>query len=755
MDNLDSTNDLFQRGIVLDSTTDYFHNKANSLSTINSVLDNNNSAEQVTLSNGNCNSFFDRLTGLPTHHLLLKQISNSICIAKQQPNYVFAVLFLDINRFKTINSSFGRTIGDRLLVTIGEKLTACLRSQDFIARIGSDEFAILLNDIKNIDYATNIAERIYQEFITPFKINGYDIFVEASIGIAIGHKDYEQPEDLLREAELAVSDAKKYGYTYYQVFDRAMHGRALALLKLESDLRWAIKRKELLLHYQPIVSLIDNQISGFEVLIRWQHPVHGLVSPTEFIPIAEETGLILSIGSWVLKEACQQMQIWQSQFEEIAHWKISINISSKQLVQPSFVEQIKQVLQETKLNPHSLKLEITESSLVEDTTSVIAIFQELKVLGIQFSLDDFGTGYSSLSYLYQFPFDTIKIDRSFVSNIDNNSEKLRIVRAIITLARSLGMSTVAEGIETFEQSAQLKALKCQYGQGYLLFRPLDKSAVEILICQELSQNIIKNGNSYRALLEEQISRENLLSQIEHLRQELEDLKQEKIDLEIMFETTTEHADLIQSQLYQEINERKKAEDALYRANQTLEQLSIIDSLTQVANRRQFDNYLSEEWQKLKIEQSHLSLILCDIDYFKLYNDKYGHLIGDYCLQQVASEIGSVMKRYSGLLARYGGEEFGIILPNTDGVTALEIANTIKAAVYNLKIAHQKSPIDKYVTLSLGVYSIIPSADTSPYLLIASADKALYEAKESGRNRAYLFDLKGSFTVATPDDYVEE
>ncbi len=755
MDNLDSTNNLFQQSIVLDSTTDYIYNKASSLSTINSEFDNKNQIEKVTLSNGNHHSFFDRLTGLPNHHLLLKQINNSICLAKQQPNRVFAVLFLDINRFKTINSSFGRTIGDRLLVVIGEKLTTCLRSQDFIARIGSDEFAILLNDIKNIDYATNIAERIYQEFITPFKINGYDIFVEASIGIAIGHKDYEQPEDLLREAELAVSDAKKYSCTYYQVFDRAMHGRALALLKLESDLRWAIKRKELLLHYQPIVSLIDNQISGFEVLIRWRHPIHGLVSPAEFIPIAEETGLILSIGSWVLKEACQQMQIWQSQFEEIAHWKISINISSKQLVQPSFVEQIEQVLQETKLNPHSLKLEITESSLVEDTTSVITIFQKLKVLGIQFSLDDFGTGYSSLSYLYQFPFDTIKIDRSFVSNIDNNSEKLRIVRAIITLARSLGMSTVAEGIETFEQLAQLKALKCQYGQGYLLFRPLDKSAVEILICQELSQNVRKNENSYRALLEEQISREKLLSQIEHLRQELEDLKQEKIDLEIMFETTTEHADLIQSQLYQEINERKKAEDALHRANQTLEQLSIIDSLTQVANRRQFDNYLSEEWQKQKIKQSNLSLILCDIDYFKLYNDKYGHLIGDYCLQQVASEISSVMKKYSGLLTRYGGEEFGIILPDTDGVTALKIANTIRDAIYNLKIAHQKSAVDKYVTLSLGVYSIIPSADTSPDLLIASADKALYEAKESGRNRAYLFDLKGSFTVATPNNYVEE
>ena len=741
MDNLNSKNN-FQSSIVLDATINDSNNNI-FLSKINTDNSNKMSIKKAALSDISCNSFLDGLTGLPNHNSLLEHIDNAISIAQGQSDFVFAVLFLDIDRFRTINNSFGRNIGDRLLGVIGKELATCLRSQDFIARIGSDEFAILLNNIQNINYATNIAERIYKKFITPFNIDGYDIFTEASIGIAIGHKDYLKPEDLLRDAELALSDAKKCSRTCYQLFDRAMHGRALALLQLESDLRWAIKREELLLYYQPIVSLVDNQISGFEVLLRWQHPIHGLVNPTEFIPIAEETGLILSLGSWVLKEACQQMQIWQSQFEEIAHWKISINISSKQLAQPNFIEQIKQVLKETKLNPHNLKLEITESSLVEDTESIIAIFKELKALGIQFSLDDFGTGYSSLSYLHQFPFDTIKIDRSFVSNIDNNSEKLRIVRAIITLVRSLGMNTTAEGIETFEQLAQLKALKCQYGQGYLLSRPLDTAASEAFIFQKLSQSVRQKGDSYRTLLEEQISKEKLLSQIEHLRRELENLKEEKIDLEIMLETTTEHADLIQSQLYQEINERQKAEEALHEANQTLEKLSIIDSLTQVANRRRFDDYLLEEWQRLKTEQSHLGLILCDIDYFKLYNDKYGHLIGDYCLQQVASEIESVVRKYSGLLARYGGEEFGIILPNTDGINALNIADEIRSAVYNLQIAHQKSTVDKYVTLSLGVYSIIPNVDTSPDLLIASADKALYEAKDKGRNCAYLFDLKGS------------
>ena len=395
MDKLDY-NKNFQVATVPNTTIRDSYKHPTSLSKkFEADCSNKKADEKAILSNISCAPFFDNLTGLPNHNLLLEHINNSISVAQQQSDFVFAILFLDIDRFRTINNSFGRAIGDRLLGVIGKELATGLRSQDFIARIGSDEFAILLNNIQNINYATNIAERIYKKFITPFNIDGYDIFAEASIGIAIGHQDYQKPEDLLRDAELAVSDAKKCSRTCYQLFDRAMHGRALALLQLESDLRWAIKREELLLYYQPIVSLIDNQISGFEVLLRWQHPIHGLVNPTEFIPIAEETGLILSLGSWVLKEACQQMQIWQTHFEEIAHWKISINISSKQLAQPNFVEQIKQILKETKLNPHSLKLEITESSLVEDTESIIAIFKELKALGIQFSLDDFGTGYSS------------------------------------------------------------------------------------------------------------------------------------------------------------------------------------------------------------------------------------------------------------------------------------------------------------------------------------------------------------------------
>jgi diguanylate cyclase (GGDEF)-like protein len=684
-------------------------------------------------------SNYDQLTNLPNHNLLLEYIERLVVLSTEQLNYIFAVLFIDINRFKVINSSLGRILGDQLLIAVSQRLKSCLRSQDFIARLGNDEFVILLNNIENISYATNIAERIHRELTIPFNLRGYEVFIEASIGIVLGSKDYTKPEDLIRDAELAVSDAKRQGKSHYQIFNQSMRGKALTLLQLENDLRWAIKREEFILYYQPIISLTDNRIKGFEVLLRWRHPIRGLVAPGEFISLAEETGLIVPLGFWVLKEACSQMFAWQLQFGCTDIWKVSVNISSKQLAQPDFVKNVKYILQETKLNPHSLKLEITESSLVEDTNATISILKELKALGIEFSLDDFGTGYSSLSYLHQFPFDTLKIDRSFVSSIENNSEKLGIIRAIVTLARNLGMDTIAEGIETVNQLAQLKALKCEYGQGYFLFRPLDKEIFETVIMSEIANPIKFELDDFQSPLEDQIAREQLLFQIEHLRQELEEIKLEKADLEIILETTTEHADLVESQLRNEICDRQKAQAALHQANRELEKLSVLDSLTQVANRRRFDDYLLQEWQRAKQLQTPISLILCDIDYFKLYNDTYGHPIGDYCLLQVALAIECAIESISGLVARYGGEEFGIILPGMDGEKALQVAQEITIKVRQLHITHQKSPVDEYVTISLGVYSTVPNSQFSPELLVNLADKALYQAKDRGRNQANFID----------------
>ena len=681
---------------------------------------------------------YDRLTGLPNYNLLLEYIEQEISFCWQRRGYEFVILFVDVNRFKVINSSLGRILGDRLLIAISERLQRIMRSHDFIARMGNDEFAILLSNVQNLEYATNVADRIYRELCIPFNLEGYEIFIEASIGIAVGNQEYRQPENLLRDAELAVSDAKRQNKFHYQIFNQSMRGKALTLLQLENDLRRAIKREEFILHYQPIMSLGDSQIRGFEVLVRWRHPDRGLVSPGKFIPLAEETGLIIPLGFWVLKEACQQMYSWQVKFDSLADWKVSVNISSKQLALPNFVALVKQILGETKLDPHNLKLEITESSLVEDTQHTIAILKELKALGIEFSLDDFGTGYSSLSYLHQFPFDTLKIDRSFVNSVGNNVEKLGIVRAIVSLARNLGMNTIAEGIETVEQLAQLKALECQYGQGYYLSKPLDKKILESIIATEIASPQKIELKDYQLLLNEQIAKEQLIFQIEHLRQELEELKLEKADLEILLDTTTEHADLVESQLHSEICDRQKAQAALSLANRELEKLSVLDSLTQVANRRRFDNYLIQEWQKLKQEQAPISLILCDIDYFKLYNDTYGHPIGDYCLQQVALAIECVIESTPGLVARYGGEEFGIVLPHIDSDSAFNIAQKIAVSVEKLHISHQKSLVSQYVTISLGVHSLIPSAESTPELLIALADKSLYQAKEEGRNCARLY-----------------
>lgn len=680
----------------------------------------------------------DQLTGLPNYNLLLEYIDQEINFARQEADYEFVVLFININRFKVINSSLGRILGDRLLMAISERLQTCLRAQDFIARMGNDEFAILLSNIEYLEYATNVAERIYRELNVPFNLSGYEVFIEASIGIAPGSKDYTQPENLLRDAELAVSDAKRNHEFPYQVFNQSMRGKALTLLKLENDLRRAIKHEEFILHYQPIISLVNNRMQGFEVLVRWRHSEKGLITPSKFIPLAEETGLIVPLGFWVLREACNQMRTWQIKFGGLTTWKISVNISSKQLSLPNFVAQVKQILHETELDPNNLKLEITESSLVEDTKSTIIILQELKDLGIELSLDDFGTGYSSLSYLHQFPFDTIKIDRSFVNSIGDNGDKLGIVRAIITLARNLEMNTIAEGIETVNQLAQLKALKCHYGQGYFLSKPLDKTILEHIIANEIKDAKLISLEGYDSLLDEEIAREQLLFKIEHLRQELEELKLEKADLEIMLDTTTEHADLVESQLHNEICDRQKAQAALSLANRELEKLSVLDSLTQVANRRRFDDYLIQEWQKLKEEQASLSLILCDIDYFKLYNDAYGHPIGDYCLQQVALAIECVLESTPGLVARYGGEEFGIILPNIDDAKAFKIAEKIAANVNQLHISHKKSLVNQYITISLGVHSLIPNSEATPELLIALADKALYEAKARGRNQACLY-----------------
>jgi diguanylate cyclase (GGDEF)-like protein/PAS domain S-box-containing protein len=427
----------------------------------------------------------DSLTGLPNRALFMDRLTQQLKKSKQQENYQFAVLFLDLDRFKIVNDSVGHLVGDRLLVEFARRLESCIRPTDTVARLGGDEFTILLENIKDVVETTIVAERIYEVLTLPFQINNYELFATASIGIALSINGYEKPEDILRDADLTMYSAKEQGKARYEVFDRSMHERALNRLQLETDLRWGMERNEFLVYYQPITSLTTGKLAGFESLMRWQHPEKGLISPGDFIPVAEETGLIIPLGSWLLKESCRQLKAWQLQYPLHPNLKISVNLSGKQLTDINLIEQIDRILEETGLEGKYLKLEITESILMDNLDVATKMLLELRKRHIQLSIDDFGTGYSSLSYLHRFPVNTLKIDRSFINEMESKEENSAIVKAIVTLAHMLNMDVVAEGIENSSQLAQLKLLKCELGQGYLFSKPLSKEDVEVLMSQEM------------------------------------------------------------------------------------------------------------------------------------------------------------------------------------------------------------------------------------------------------------------------------
>ncbi len=436
----------------------------------------------------------DALTGLPNRLLFMDRLERALKRFKKKKNYLFALLFLDLDRFKVVNDSLGHQIGDQLLVDIGRRIEGCLRTTDsvsrhedqhLLARLGGDEFIILLEEIRGVNDATLVAERLIKEVMRPFDLSGHEIFVSTSIGISVSTTGYECAADILRDADTAMYRAKTQGKARYEIFDPTMRDHAVARMQLESDLRKAVENQEFRTFYQAIVSLTDWKIFGFEALIRWQHPTRGLVSPAEFIPLAEETGMILWLGRWVLQEACRQMVVWKVRFQAGAPGIVSVNLSARQFAQPDLVSQLAQVLEETGLDARQLKLEMTESLVMQNVETASAMLKEMKALGVLLAIDDFGTGYSSLSYLSRFPIDTLKVDRSFVSRIGEDKENLEIVRTIITLAHNLKMNVIAEGVETAEQLSQLRDLGCEYGQGYYFSRPVSAEAASHLIADLL------------------------------------------------------------------------------------------------------------------------------------------------------------------------------------------------------------------------------------------------------------------------------
>jgi diguanylate cyclase (GGDEF)-like protein/PAS domain S-box-containing protein len=422
-------------------------------------------------------AFYDVLTNLPNRALFLDRLTSagarSRAHAERGKNDFFAVLFLDLDRFKVINDSLGHALGDQLLISLAKRLQSCLRPGDTVARLGGDEFTILVEDILDVRDAIKVAERIQKELQLPFRLDGRDIFTSVSIGIAISSAEYERDVDLLRDADTAMYRAKEKGKSRYEVFDKSMHGRALTLLQLETDLRRAVERNEFRIFYQPIVTLSDAKIVGFEALVRWQHPERGLLSPEEVIPIAEETGLIIPIGYAVLRDACREMNGLHKEFQITPF--LSVNISGKQFSQKDLVDQLRSILEDTGFDREHLKLEITESIIMDDIEFASSLLQKLKELQVQLLIDDFGTGYSSLGYLHKFPIDTLKIDRGFVSS--SEGENWEIVRTIISLAHNMGMDVIAEGVETEHQKDILLSLGCEKGQGFLFSKPLDSAGI--------------------------------------------------------------------------------------------------------------------------------------------------------------------------------------------------------------------------------------------------------------------------------------
>jgi diguanylate cyclase (GGDEF)-like protein/PAS domain S-box-containing protein len=427
-------------------------------------------------------AFHDGLTGLANRALFIDRLGVVLAAARRrQSTSRFAVLFLDLDRFKNINDSLGHATGDKLLQEIGRRLDQTLRPGDTVARLGGDEFAVLLSQVEDAADSIHVAERVQEVVAEPFNIDGHEVFVTTSIGIALSSAETEKPEDILRDADIAMYRAKAAGRARYEVFDQEMHRHAVRFLAIETELRHALESDDLVMHYQPIVSLESGRIVGFESLVRWNHPTRGLIAPEQFIAIAEETGLIVPLCWLSLRKAAAQTHTWQRDYPMDPPLFICVNISGKLFMQPSAVEQFMMILSETGLPPESLWLEVTENVVVDHGEEVTAKLLELRELGVQLSIDDFGTGYSSLSYLQRFHYDSLKIDRSFVRTMGVTSDSRTIVKTILTLADDLGIGVIAEGVETEEQAARLRQMQCPLGQGYWFARPLNVDAATELI----------------------------------------------------------------------------------------------------------------------------------------------------------------------------------------------------------------------------------------------------------------------------------
>ncbi|MBI5632533.1 MAG: EAL domain-containing protein [Nitrospirae bacterium] len=418
-------------------------------------------------------AFHDALTGLANRALFRDRLHNAINRSKRLKQYLYAVMFFDVDRFKIINDSLGHAAGDKLLIEISGRMANCVRPGDTVARLGGDEFAVLLENVSDVTDVKSVVERIQSEFVPPFLIDGNEIYVTQSIGIALEQDRYEQPDQILSDADIAMYAAKAKGKSRYEIFDESMHSFVAERLQLEADLRVAVEHlDDFVLHYQPILDVNTRKLSGFEALVRWRHPLRGLIPPMEFIPLAEETGLIQPLGEWILREACRQLKKWQNEYHADWPLKMSANVSGRQFLNDNFVDTLIGIIEETGIAADTLAIELTESIIMENLDFAVKAMNRLRDLGVKIHIDDFGTGYSSLSYLNKFPVTALKIDRSFIANMSLNDENREIVRAIISLAQNLKLEVIAEGIELSAHLNEVSSMDCHFAQGYFFSKPM-------------------------------------------------------------------------------------------------------------------------------------------------------------------------------------------------------------------------------------------------------------------------------------------
>ncbi len=832
----------------------------------------------------------DTLTHLPNRLLFNEQLSLVLPLMRQQGE-MLAVAFLDIDRFKAINASLGHETGDRLLQQVAERLRGCLREGDFLARWGGDEFIVLLRHLNCAEDVADLSKSMLDTLSQPFEIDRRELFVTASLGIAMAPYDGEETQTLLQNADTAMHWAKQEGKNHYRVYTPEMNRSAIEKLFLETELRKALLRDDLQLYYQPQVDLKTTEIVGVEALLRWQHSELGAIGPDRFIPLAEETGLIADIGEWVLRRACEQHQAWQA--AGLTPLRMAVNLSAHQFQQPNLVEAIVSILDQTHIDPASLELELTESTVVRDIEYATTVLQKLQQMGIKIAMDDFGTGYSSLSAIKHLPLDTLKIDKSFVADLTDDPSDAAIAASVMALGKGLNLRVLAEGVETEEQLAFLRSIQCDLAQGYWFSRPRPAAEIEQLlreakanrdralkpdkpsgaielvskammptppqlwlharelerVNQALRQEI-RDREQVEIALRQQARREQLVAQIaQRIRESLDlsyilntavaevrqflgcdrvllyrffsdwsgvvevesvaaewtpilgtqiedpcfrdhyvfqyregrvkaianihkaGLDECHIDLLERFEVKANlvvpvlngdrlwgltiahqcshprrwHPD--EGRLLKQLStqlaiaiQQGELYGQLESANRELHRLAHLDGLTRVANRRQFNLSLQREWKILAREQLPLSLIMCDVDFFKRYNDTYGHQAGDECLRRLAGVLRECAKRPADLVARYGGEEFAIILPNTPEAGAVQVAEEIRDRVAALHITHVNSPVSSQVTVSVGVAMTRPSPYSTSEALIAAADRALYQAKGQGRDRVVVDDF---------------